>query len=300
LGERAQSAINYAFTWLGTHGDKLDARFVLPPLLGRMDLGERAQSAINHAFTWLSNHGTIPSADFVFNRILRKRDLPDSDWQRVATLAVGWLDSTPDNQRNRDHTLYSLLARPEKLTSEARDKVAEHSLNWLRNHSTEQSAERMPAALRKLCRTLPKNHHTVAEITSIIKAVLIRTDPERAYFRSLVQSLNRAAREISGQVDVALLEEGCVAVQSQANLSPASAGYAIPPLLVLGCRFGGKILEDVKNAVTPVLSDVRLDDSNRKRLVTACHRLLKAGAFPSREMAITLLRELDLEIERVV
>jgi hypothetical protein len=71
-------------------------------------------------------------------------------------------------------------------------------------------------------------------------------------------------------------------------------------LLVLGCRFGGKILEDVKNAVTPVLSDVRLDDSNRKRLVTACHRLLKAEAFPSREMAITLLRELDLEIERVV
>jgi hypothetical protein len=223
LGERAQSAINYAFTWLGAHGDKPDARFVFDPLLGRTDLGERAQSAINHAFTWLSNHGTIPSADFVFNRILRKRDLPDSDWQRVATLAVGWLDSTPDNQRNRDHTLYSLLARPEKLTSEARDKVAEHSLNWLRNHSTEQSAERMPAALRKLCRTLPKNHHTVAEITSIIKAVLIRTDPERAYFRSLVQSLNRAAREISGQVDSHYWRR----VASQFNRKPT---YHLPPL----------------------------------------------------------------------
>ena len=168
LGQSAQTAIDHALEWLGTHGEKPEARFALAPLMERTDLGTRSQATIDHALRWLVVNRSEPGADFVFTRVLRKRDLPDSEWQRVATIAVGWLGSTPDNQHGWNRALYSLLARPEKLAFGDREKVAEHSVSWLTKHSAEKSADRMPAALSKLQRTLPANHPITAEIRRVI------------------------------------------------------------------------------------------------------------------------------------
>ena len=222
LGERSQSAIGHALKWLGTHGERQDAQFLLNPLLGRTDLGERSQSAIDCAFKWLAAHGQAGRSIRV-QSYLAETGLPDSDWEKVATLAIGWLDCTPDNQLDRDYTLYSLLARPERLTAEAGGKLAMHSVNWLRGHSAETCADRMPAALRKLRRTLPKHHPMRAEITHVMEAILLRRSHPCRFPES------RALPEQGIEADLstsrfAILEKGCVAVQSHAKLSPASAG----------------------------------------------------------------------------
>jgi len=296
LGEQAQTAIDYAFKWLGAdnHDVNMDAGFVLNALLGRTDLGERAQTAIDYAFKWLGANGTTPEAKFLCKRILRKRDLSELDWKRVAAIALGNLEITPNDQPDRDFTIYSLLARPAQLTPENRERLAKHSLNWLGAHGGEKRAERMPAALRKMRRALGKEHPLFGEITRVMKTLQFHDEADRAYFRSLVQTLNRAARDTASMVDVALLEEGCIEMQSKAGLLPAVAAHAIPPLLVLGSRFGDSSLYEVKVAVASVLADERLTDFNRQGLLNACRRLVEAGAFASRDAAMALLEELGL------
>jgi len=175
-------------------------------------------------------------------------------------------------------------------------KLARHSLNWLRKHGHDKSAERMPAALRKLRSSLPEKHSAIREITQFIEAIRDRENPGRSYFKTLVQSLNKSAREVSSEIHITILEEGCMAIESQTKQSPASAKYAIPPLLVLGCRFGAEPLEAVKHAISPVLNDERLTIRDRHNLLAACQRFIEAGAFPSREMAEALLRDLGFGV----
>ena len=284
-----------ALDWLGSNVGSPTGSFVLGPLLGRTDLGEKeAEAGTAHALTSLAKHGKSPDADFVFNRLLRKRNLSDSTWQVVANLALCWLDRMPDDQPGRDHALYSILTRPAQLPPEHREKIARHSLNWLRSHSADKSADRMPAALQRLRCALPKDHALAMEIGRVVKALGVPEQPDHGYFKSLVTSLNEAARKPSESVDIALVEEGCIEVCSRAQASPSSAGYAVAPLLVLGCRFGGRALDEVTNAVTAILGDERLTDSQRKRIAGACLRFLDANAFPSREKATDLLRKLRL------
>jgi hypothetical protein len=132
------------------------------------------------------------------------------------------------------------------------------------------------------------------EIAGLVGVVNVREDPDHDYFRSLVITLNEAARKASESVDMALLEKGCIEMRSRSRASPGSAGYAIAPLLVLGCRFGGIALDEVTDGVTTILGDKRLTDSQRKGIAGACLRFLDANAFPSREKATDLLRKLRL------
>ena len=293
--EEAAAGITLALTWLGEHGESPEAGFMLNPLLARTDLGEKeAAAGTAHALTWLAKHGNSPDADFVFNRLLRKRNFSDSTWQVVANLALSWLDRMPDDQPGRDHALYSILTRPAQLPPEDREKIARHSLNWLRSHSAAKSADRMPAALQRLRCALPKDHALAMEIGRVVKALGVPEQPDHGYFKSLVMTLNEAARKPSESVDMALLEEGCIEMRSRSRASPGSAGYAIAPLLVLGCRFGGIALDEVTDGVTTILGDKRLTDSQRKGIASACLRFLDANAFPSREKATDLLRKLRL------
>jgi len=174
-----------ALKWLASNRLLPISSFVLGPLLERPDLGERAPEAIKLAFDWLGTHGSKLGASFVFNRILRKRHLPDSEWLAVAALAVDWLDSTPDTQADRDHALYSLLTRPDLLGAEVRDKFVGHLVNWLHQYSTAKSADRMPAALRKLLRTLPDDHPLSSELKCLFDAARAREALKRGVFSRL-------------------------------------------------------------------------------------------------------------------
>ena len=128
----------------------------------------------------------------------------------------------------------------------------------------------MPAALRKLLRALPQDSPSFGEIKGLRIIARDREDVEFGGFRNLVKRLNEAAVNNDDKAAAALIKESCAGIHSRLGLSPASAAYAIAPLLALACREGAESLGEVKVTIQRVLNDEQLTDLNLSGVSRGC------------------------------
>ena len=329
--DKAKVAIGYAMNWLHNYERNLDAQFVLQYLLKRPELAEsdaqqvlqgalvnldehiNGESAtfilhwclqrrisdwelnaklVGLAVNWLKLNPDHKQADYVFNRVLRRPNISNSDWQFIASFATRWLNTAPFNQKGRDHTLNSLLARPDALSPEDLKKVVQDTIAFLKESENEEDAERLLANLRKLRRSLPKGHMLIPEIEHAISS------KPTGYFDDLLERLNVSANDRSIVVDlVALVQEGCRAMRAVAARSPNLAGFAIAPLLVIASRAGRESLNEVETAAKEILSHSRFYRSSRKKVADVCFQFLTKNAFPTPDSAVEIFDRLGLNTE---
>ncbi|WP_199514616.1 ATP-binding protein [Nucisporomicrobium flavum] len=132
----SKSCVAYALAWLDQHGTDPSAGFVYYSLLPRDDLGDRSAAAVGHALAWLDQHGTGQSAQFVYSGLLARDDLGDRSAVAVGH-ALAWLDQHGTGQ-SAGFVYSGLLARDD-LGGRSAAAVG-HALAWLDQHGTGQSA----------------------------------------------------------------------------------------------------------------------------------------------------------------
>jgi hypothetical protein len=120
-GETAGRAVRLGVEWLGIHGDALDARFVLAPLLGRELDGEAAGRAVRLGVEWLGIHGDALDAQFVLHPLLERKL---GSHERAVTVEASrcWLDSHGDTPE-AGYVLPPLLALVSEDDSDVRDRA---------------------------------------------------------------------------------------------------------------------------------------------------------------------------------
>lgn len=143
---RARDTVAYALRWLRTHGPEEVASYVLEKLLARSDLPEPdAAAAITFASRWLKPRGDAWEARFVLEKLLKRSDLPEADAAAAIGCACRWLKEHGDSWE-AGFVLEALLKRPD-LPEEVRADQTTAAFVWLDQHGVEGTASLVLEAL---------------------------------------------------------------------------------------------------------------------------------------------------------
>ena len=139
LGNKAKEAIDIALGWLKEFPKKLEAQFVLYPLLARKDLGDKANEAIGIALGWLKLKQFKDKLDagFVLDPLLAREDLGDKATEAI-DIALGWLKQFKD-KLEAGFVLPPLLARKD-LGNKAKEAI-DIALGWLKESPKKLEAQ---------------------------------------------------------------------------------------------------------------------------------------------------------------
>jgi hypothetical protein len=279
LGERKNEVIELALVWLEKYPDNLDAGFVLTPLLEQHGIGDNANKVINRALTWM---GGRRKSDYVFNRILRSPNASVEQWAQAAQAGLLLLRSAMPKNLDRDHTINSLLTRYEFLRSEDLEFVLLEATDWLQKNPVHSQANRLRINLRRVKRSLASDNPLHEKLENVDT------------YGKFVSALETKVKDGSTFSDEQEFRSSLLQIEHEAIVSTHSAGFAIPSILVLGCRFGDDALSEVVRVTRSIIDYKRRTKLHLEKLSMLCWGLLHQGAFPDRTQAIRVLNELGL------
>ncbi|MGB2568002.1 trypsin-like peptidase domain-containing protein [Micromonospora citrea] len=195
--EQLDELLGVASTWLRRHGTRLEASYVLHPLLSRWDLPpDVREQATTTAATWLDRHGATMDAGYVLHPLLSREDLPPDVQEQATTTAATWLDrhgATMEASYVLDTTL-----RRAPLTPSLRDAAR----RWLALHGDRVEASHVISRL--LGREEPElaewstgialrwwDRHHDAPVSAFVLGPLIERSPDPEVIAHALQWLQR-------------------------------------------------------------------------------------------------------------
>ena len=322
----ASDAIVKSLDWLGEFAAANDSEFVLKALLSREDLGSATFSRAAHAATtrlevavdapdatfilrtclqaerqlddstaravsergvkWLRRYPNHPDADYVFNPLLRSRRVSDEIWQSVAAVAVAWLkQERADAIQTR--ALNSLLMRHSLHPREQSDALVAKAVDLLRRS---QAGERDLYLLSTIQRIgLPGEDQ--AELSRLRSESIAKSQLSK--FEHLTRRLREMALELDA--DLSAIADACAATERMSRRSPASAAYAIGPLVCLAA--GTERLADVMKISRAILEDKKLRPNVRGAVLRDILGLSKLTGRLTPAMLSTILYEIGFRDE---
>ena len=322
----ASDAIVKSLDWLGEFAAANDSEFVLKALLSREDLDSATFSRAAHAATtrlevavdapdatfilrtclqaerqlddstaravsergvkWLRRYPNHPDADYVFNPLLRSRRVSDEIWQSVAAVAVAWLkQERADAIQTR--ALNSLLMRHSLHPREQSDALVAKAVDLLRRS---QAGERDLYLLSTIQRIgLPGEDQ--AELSRLRSESIAKSQLSK--FEHLTRRLREMALELDA--DLSAIADACAATERMSRRSPASAAYAIGPLVCLAA--GTERLADVMKISRAILEDKKLRPNVRGAVLRDILGLSKLTGRLTPAMLSTILYEIGFRDE---
>ncbi len=324
---QAKCAINHALTWLNFYPVTQDAEFVLKNLLSREDTSDddfrsavgyalsRLEVAINtpdatyilqsclrsanrldastaqtlghRACDWLSMSEAHNDADYVFNPLLRSKFVDDATWKTAADFAVRWL-STPRPTPVLSRALNSLLMRHDLHSPAALGSLIAQAVTLLEETKPK---ERDAYLLNSLIRI--GNPFVNIEKINRLQAEMnpdIRIDD----FIHLTQELRQmASTPDAAPPDPAFILDTCRRVEQRNNRSPASAAYAIAPLVTIA-QSQPALQTRVIDVARLVLDDSRCPERSRTAVQRELRRLNGLAGQLDEESVTSLLDQLGL------
>lgn len=188
--EHAGRLLSAAARWLEVNRERVDASFVLRPLLGHPELDiEEARRVVGYSIEWLSRFGEEESACYVLNGLLSLHDLEDEVELDIIDRAISWLHSHASSSAYT-RLLGPLLSR-RSLQGERERVVTSLGIAWVREHSLdlnccyalsrlmERCSEEQVDGVTDLALGWLRVHHTAERSARLIKAVLGRPGMRR-------------------------------------------------------------------------------------------------------------------------
>ena len=297
LNSYGSKMIEEADKWLQVHRRSPTASFVLTPLLERRDMGGIVERILQHASAWVDSNQKNPDADFVLNRLLRRSELSNEDWCSNARSLLQIAVLKRYDPIGLDYKVTTLCRRVELLETDERISVADLAVDWLSADSAKACQNtRVRGGIEKLAQLSPDTH-PLKSICMSLWGSLPRVAAPEERFDAFVIRLNGEVKR-GRRLEAEAIEDACRRIHTQAQRAPASAAWALPPLLVLGARAGAPMLNKARSVVTGILNDKRLTYSQYRGLTTACLRLAEGEPIPVRSDIQTLLAELNVASPR--
>jgi len=122
--------LDWSLAWLHKFSERLEAQFVLGPLLNREELDGRATEIVQLGLSWLKRFPNRLEAQFVLAPLLRRENL-GHDTTNTIKVALSWLRRFPKKLETQ-FVLVPLLGR-EDLEYTA-PEVIRLALDWLKNY----------------------------------------------------------------------------------------------------------------------------------------------------------------------
>jgi hypothetical protein len=264
----AERAVGFALAWLCENENMVrpEAAHVLGALFARADLPAATLAWLLEVAThWLSVSALEPSSQYVLNRILQNAGVPDEDWCRAAELAVRWIVEHPGADVQKTvYLLIAVLARPGLL---APDQLRESSAASLRMLSAADEIHGRKRLSKRL-KLAVKGSAPPSVPLGLAKATPPR--PSAQHSPGLIQRLDAAAANPGARFDGVLMRHALAELTRRATVSPGSALFAVPSLLVLGARQGTTDADLVASHVAPIIADPRLTPKQCRALAFGC------------------------------
>ena len=281
-------AAHAATTRLEVAVDAPDATFILRTCLqAERQLDDSTARAVSErGVKWLRRYPNHPDADYVFNPLLRSRRVSDEIWQSVAAVAVAWLkQERADAIQTR--ALNSLLMRHSLHPREQSDALVAKAVDLLRRS---QAGERDLYLLSTIQRIgLPGEDQ--AELSRLRSESIAKSQLSK--FEHLTRRLREMALELDA--DLSAIADACAATERMSRRSPASAAYAIGPLVCLAA--GTERLADVMKISRAILEDKKLRPNVRGAVLRDILGLSKLTGRLTPAMLSTILYEIGFRDE---